>query len=28
MDEIKYLKQQLYKPADGWRLDFVSFEGE
>jgi len=22
MDEIKYLKSRLYKPADGWRLDF------
>jgi hypothetical protein len=28
MDEIKDLKRLLYKPADGWRLDFVSFEGE
>lgn len=22
MDEIKDLKQRLYRPADGWRLDF------
>jgi hypothetical protein len=22
MDEIKDLKRQLYRPADGWRLDF------
>lgn len=22
MDEIKDLKRNLYKPADGWRLDF------
>ena len=28
MDEIKDLKRLLYKPADGWRLDFESFVGE
>jgi hypothetical protein len=22
MDEVKYLKSQLYRPEDGWRLDF------
>jgi hypothetical protein len=26
MDELKDLKRNLYKPADGWRLDFVPLE--
>lgn len=26
MDEIYSLKQHLYKPQDGWRLDFVPME--
>lgn len=26
MDEIKDLKRNLYKPEDGWILDFVPFE--
>jgi hypothetical protein len=28
MDMIKYLKRSIYKPADGWRLDFESFAEE
>ena len=28
MDEVKDLKRLLYKPADGWRLDFESFSEE
>ena len=26
MDEIYDLKRRLYKPADGWRLDFDALE--